>query len=129
MCSGKGIQHTDLTNANSGKCCQAAFPGSVLPVECKVSVHWPETEVSESGCDGALDVGAAHGAEASCCHDILCTALAGDLQVPHIFRSDASHLEGKLTSLPLPGLALHGNYIGTATLCAQIYMLFWQTPL
>ena len=46
------------------------------------------TNQSESGCDGALDLGAAHGAEGPRCHDVLGTALAGALQAPHIIRGN-----------------------------------------
>ena len=42
------------------------------------------TDGSEFGCDGGLDLGAAHGAEGPRCHDVLGTALAGTLQVPDI---------------------------------------------
>ena len=40
----------------------------------------------ESGCVCALDAGTAHGAEGAHCHDDLGTALASDLQAPHIIR-------------------------------------------
>ena len=41
--------------------------------------HWR----SKPGCDGAVDVGAAHGTEGPRCHDALGAALAGTLQRCH----------------------------------------------
>ena len=46
---------------------------------------------SESGNDGALDLGSTHGTEPSCCHDVLGTVLAGALRMPQLIRGGNCH--------------------------------------
>ena len=62
----------------------ASLHFQAVPASCAACEHL------KLGCDCALDAGAAHGTESPRCHDVLGTALTGDLQAQHIIRGCSS---------------------------------------